>query len=108
MRETRLRVDELLAGGKVDEAESYMEERRLFFVENGYPIRRLNQAYFAFHGTYAENAASSSPIAGQLHRFRELSPDLQTFVLRMADISSYPQFLERLEDLERESASVVL
>ena len=107
MRETRLRVDELLAGGKVDEAEAYMEERRLFFVENGYPIRRLNQAYFAFHGTYAENAASSSPIAGQLHRFRELSPDLQTFVLRMADISSYPQFLERLEDLERESVSVV-
>ena len=107
MRETRLRVDELLAGGKVDEAEAYMEERRLLFVENGYPIRRLNQAYFAFHGTYAENAASSSPIAGQLHRFRELSPDLQTFVLRMADVSSYPQFLERLEDLERESVSVV-
>ena len=107
MRETRLRVDELLADGKVNEAESYMEERRLFFVENGYPIRRLNQAYFAFHGTYAENAASSSPIAGQLHRFRELSPDLQTFVLRMADISSYSQFLERLEDLERDSASVV-
>ena len=107
MRETRLRVDELLAEGKVEEAEAYMEERRRFFVENGYPIRRLNQAYFAFHGTYAENAASSSPIAGQLHRFRELSPDLQTFVLRMADISSYPQFLERLEDLERNRASVV-
>ena len=107
MRETRLRVDELLANGKVDEAEAYMEERRLFFVENGYPIRRLNQAYFAFQGTYAENAASSSPIAGQLHRFRELSPDLQAFVLRMADISSYPQFLERLEDLESKRASVV-
>ncbi len=107
MRETRLRVDELLADGKVDEAEAYMEERRRLFVENGYPIRRLNQAYFAFHGTYAESAASSSPIAGQLHRFRELSPDLRTFVLRMADISSYPQFLERLEDLERNSASVV-
>ena len=107
MRETRLRVDELLASGKVDEAEAYMEERRRFFVENGYPIRRLNQAYFAFHGTYAESAASSSPIAGQLHRFRELSPDLRTFVLRMADISSYPQFLERLKDLERNSVSVV-
>ena len=72
MRETRLRVDELLANGKVGEAEAYMEERRLFFVENGYPIRRLNQAYFAFQGTYAENAASSSPIAGQLNRFRGL------------------------------------
>ena len=107
MRETRLRVDDLLAEGKVDEAEAYMEERRLLFVENGYPIRRLNQAYFAFHGTYAENAASSSPIAGQLRRFRELAPDLRTFVLRMADISSYEQFLERLRGLESESASVV-
>ncbi len=100
MRETRLRVDELLAEGKVNEAEEYMEERRLKFVENGFPIRRLNQAYFAFHGTYAENAASSSPIAGQLHRFRELMPDLKTFVSEMGGISSYAQFLERLEELE--------
>ena len=108
MRETRLRVDELLGEGKVEEAEAYMEERRLLFVENGFPIRRLNQAYFAFHGTYAENAASSSPIAGQLHRFRELSRDVQTFVLKMADISSYPQFLERLEDFERECGTINL
>ena len=108
MRETRLRVDELLGEGKVEEAEAYMEERRLLFVENGFPIRRLNQAYFAFHGTYAENAASSSPIARQLHRFRELSRDVQTFVLKMADISSYPQFLERLEDFERECGTINL
>ena len=106
MRETRLRVDELLANGKVDEAEAYMEERRLFFVENGYPIRRLNQAYFAFHGTYAENAASSSPIAGQLNRFRGLIPDLQAFVVEMADISSYQQFLQRLEEFERECGTM--
>ena len=106
MRETRLRVDELLANGKVGEAEAYMEERRLLFVENGYPIRRLNQAYFAFHGTYAENAASSSPIAGQLNRFRGLIPDLQAFVVEMADISSYQQFLQRLEEFERECGTI--
>ena len=79
MRETRLRVDELLAGGNVGEAEAYMKERRLFFVENGYPIRRLNQAYFAFHGTYAENAASSSPIAGT-------AAQVQGAVARPADV----------------------
>ncbi len=107
MRKTRLRVDELLAAGKTEEAEAYMEKRRAFFVEKGYMIRRLNQAYFAFHGTYAESAASSSPIAGQLNRFRELSPDLRSFVLRMADISSYPQFLKRLEDLESKRWNVV-
>ena len=102
MHETRLRVDELLAEGKVDEAEQYMEERRLEFGRNGFPIRRLNQAYFAFHGTYAESAASSSPIAGQLHRFRELMPDLRTFVGEMGGISSYAHFLERLAELEGE------
>ena len=53
MHVTRLEVDRLLAEGKVDEAESYLESRRIFFWDNGYLIRRLNQAYFAFHGSYA-------------------------------------------------------
>ena len=35
MRATRLRVDELLAQGKIEEAEAYMEERRRLFVANG-------------------------------------------------------------------------
>ncbi|MEW5989591.1 MAG: hypothetical protein AB1791_23430, partial [Chloroflexota bacterium] len=52
MRQTRVRVDELLAQGRIEEAEQYMEERRQFFVANGYSIRKLNQAYFAFYGAY--------------------------------------------------------
>lgn len=101
MRKTRLRVDELLRHGRIDDAEAYMEDRRLLFVENGFPIRKLNQAYFAFHGTYAENPASSSPVAGQLSRFRSMVPDLRTFIVEMADIASYSQFLQRLRDFER-------
>ena len=103
MRATRLRVDELLSEGKVDDAEEYMEERRLLFVRNGFPIRRLNQAYFAFHGTYAGSAASSSPIGGQLSRFRELTPDLRAFVVEMSQIGSYQQFLDELRAWESES-----
>ena len=76
MRETRLRVDELLAQAKVEEAEAYMEERRRLFLENGFHIRKLNQAYFAFHGTYAESPSSVSPIDDQLQEFRELVPEL--------------------------------
>ena len=38
MRQTRLRVDELLAEGKVEEAEAYMEERRQLFVEQGHSL----------------------------------------------------------------------
>ena len=99
MRATRLRVDELLADGRIEEAEAFMEERRLVFVENGFPIRKLNQAYFAFNGTYAGNAASISPIADQLHEFRELAPDLATFVMKVSGVSSYRQFLDRLDSL---------
>ena len=103
MRTTRLQVDDLLSEGKVDEAEEYMEERRLLFVRNGFPIRRLNQAYFAFHGTYAGSAASSSPIGEQLSRFRKLTPDLHAFTVEMSQIGSYQQFLDKLQDWESES-----
>jgi len=46
MHITRLEVDRLLADREIKEAEDYMETRRIFFWENGYLIRKLNQAYF--------------------------------------------------------------
>src|SRR5690606_23122432 len=52
MNETRVTVDALLAKGKVTEAEDYMEARRLFFFENGYSLRRINQSFLALHGAY--------------------------------------------------------
>ncbi len=79
MHATRLEVDRLLASGQIDEAEAYMEARRQIFVEHGYPLRVLNQAYFAFHGSYGASAASTSPIGPKLERLRKLVPDLQTF-----------------------------
>ena len=66
MRETRLEVDRLLAAGQVEEAEAYMERRRLEFIENEYMLRVLNQAYFAFHGSYGTSASSTSPIGPKL------------------------------------------
>ena len=105
MRATRRSVDELLAAGKVEEAEVYMEQRRQFFVENKVYIRKLNQAYFAFHSTYAESPTSVSPIGDQLHQFRERVPDLRTFVRRVAGMSSYEKFLEELDRLERDTGA---
>ena len=102
MRETRLHTDELLANGKVDEAEAYMEERRLRFVEHGYPIRVLNQAYFAFHGTYGESPASSSPIGPQVRRFREHTDSVGDFVRRIREFSSYREFIDYLDTLPPE------
>ena len=100
MRETRQRVDEMLEAGRVEEAEAYMEERRRVFVENGYAIRKMNQAYFAFYGTYADLPAAVSPIGDQVNRFRELVPDLGDFIRVVSGISSYDEFVGKLEELE--------
>ena len=99
MHSTRLRVDELLAGGLIEEAEAYMEERRQLFVEHGFSIRKLNQAYFAFHGTYAESPTSVSPIAGELRELREAGGDLRSFIRLVSAVSSYPEFRAVLEDV---------
>lgn len=100
MHSTRLSVEVLLTEGKVVEAEEYMESRRKIFVVNGYNIRKLNQAYFAFHGIYAESPASVSPIAEQLYFLRNNSSDLGEFIRIVGEFGSHSEFLEYLKELE--------
>lgn len=91
MGETRIRVDELLAEGKIEEAEAYMEAHRRFFVENGYNIRKLNQAYFAFYRAYAAapgGAAGEDPIGPMVRDIRAHSPTLRDFMDNMAGVGS--------------------
>jgi hypothetical protein len=90
MHATRVRVDELLAAGQIEAAEAYMEERRQVFVENGYSIRKINQAYFAFHGAYAEEpgAGGEDPIGPMVREIRLLSPSLHDFAAAMRAITS--------------------
>ncbi|UCG26344.1 MAG: hypothetical protein JSW55_10305 [Chloroflexota bacterium] len=94
MAETRIHVDELLTEGKVEEAEAYMEERRQFFWDNGYRIRKLNQAYFAFYGAYADapGEQGADPIGPALLAIREDSDTLAEFMDRVASISSFEGF----------------
>lgn len=80
MRDLRRQVESLLAAGKIDEAERAMEEKRQFLAANGYYIRRLNQAYFAFHGSYADSAGSIDPIGPKLDDLRKKSASLREFV----------------------------
>ena len=96
MRDTRLRTEELLADGKVEEAESYMEQRRLMLLEHGFRIRKINQAFFAFHGSYAASPASISPIHSQLVELRERSDTLGEFLHTVAGFGSYEEFLDYL------------
>lgn len=99
MHATRLRVDELLAEGKVEEAEAYMEERRQVFVQEGYYIRKLNQAYFAFHGTYADTPASVSPIHEELKKVRSNSASIGEFIRTVARFGNYQDFKAYVETL---------
>lgn len=92
MAETRATVDRMLAEGEIARAEAYMEMRRRVFLNNGYNIRKLNQAYFAFYGGYAAEpggAAGADPIGPMLRELREASPSLRAFLLDVSRISSY-------------------
>ncbi len=94
MHETRLTVDQLLAEGKIDVAEKYMEARRAFFWENGYRIRKLNQAYFAFYGAYADQpggAAGQDPVGAAVRELRAQSDSLADFLNRISWMSSFEQ-----------------
>jgi hypothetical protein len=94
MRTTRVTVDALLAEGRIDEAEAYMEQRRQFFWDNGYRIRKLNQAYFAFYGAYAESgggAAGFDPVGPAVRLLRFRSPSIAAFLDTMAGFTSFEQ-----------------
>ena len=98
MHETRVTTDALLAEGKLEEAEAYMEQRREVFWANGYRIRRINQAYFAFTGAYAESprgAAGDDPVGAAVRDFRAGSLNLEAFLERIAWVTSYDA-LQRL------------
>ena len=101
MHETRVTVDGLLAEKKIEEAEAYMEERRQFFWENGYRIRKLNQAYFAFYGAYADmpgGAAGEDPVGAAVRGLRGKSATLADFVKQMSWLTSYEDLLELFEE----------
>lgn len=97
MHTTRVHVDELLAAGKTTEAEQYMEERRIVFVDHGYEIRKLNQAYFAFYGAYADSpggAAGEDPVGPAVRKLREQSASLADFLRTIGKMNSF-------EDLQK-------
>ncbi len=97
MRDTRKKVDELLAEGLVEEAEEHMREQQWFLRLRGYGLRKLNQAYFAFRGRYAESPASVSPIGDQLKELRGLVSSAGDFIRLMAEVGSLDEFEALME-----------
>jgi hypothetical protein len=88
MREIRRAVDNYLAQGEIELAEEFMEQKRQFLTERGYYIRKLNQAYFAFHGAYADEPTSISPIGREMKELRNQSASLKEFLEAVASMTS--------------------
>jgi hypothetical protein len=80
MRALRRQVEGMLAGGDIEGAEALMESRRLEFQERGVFLRKLNQAYFAFHGFYADSPGSIDPIGPRLEKLLAQSGSPGRFV----------------------------
>jgi hypothetical protein len=105
MHKTRFAVDAMLAEGKISEAEEYMEARRVFLWDNGYQIRKLNQAYFAFHGAYADSpggAAGEDPVGPAVRELRSRSASLAEFINTIAWMDSFEDLQEELNSPVRD------
>jgi hypothetical protein len=87
-------VDDLLAGGRVVEAEILMEATRLELAEIGRDFRRINQAFFASNGVYADTPMSSSQIGPLLRDLRARAGSLGTFVEIVREVESASELEE--------------
>ena len=78
-----------------------MEQRRQLFWENGYSIRKLNQAYFAFYGAYADEPlgpAGEDPVGAAVRALRAKSPSLAQFLFTVAQMTSFEQLKQAVGD----------
>jgi hypothetical protein len=94
MHRVRLHVDELLTAGKIAEAETYMDQSRRTFLDNGYVVRKINQAYFAFYGAYADEPsgpAGVDPVGPAVRTLRQQSASLVDFLERISRMTSFQQ-----------------
>ena len=97
MRQIRQNVDAYLANGQIDQAEQYMNGQRDYLQTQGYYIRKLNQAYFAFYGTYADTPAYTDPIGTTIQDVRNESNSIKDFLNAVAHVTSV-KGLDKLEN----------
>jgi len=100
MREIRIAVDEFLARREIELAEQYMEQKRQYLASQGYYIRKLNQAYFAWYGTYADEPTSVNPIGVELRELRGDSISLKDFLYTVSNMTSRQDLESIIESSE--------
>ena len=96
LRDLHAEVDQLLAAGRIEEAERRMEEVRDLLDDHGVRIRRINQAFFAFYGTYASRPDAIHPLGGQLTEIRERAGTLARFLELVREVTSAAEVEELL------------
>jgi hypothetical protein len=99
LRSLRLDVDALLEEGRVEEAEQRMGEVRDELAEQGFHFRRINQAFFAWFGTYAGRPDSVDPLGGQIAEIRDRAGTLPEFVRLIQAVSTRAEVETLLEEL---------
>jgi hypothetical protein len=116
LHDTRVQVDKLLAEArnfekqgqpdqattKIVEAEKYMEAQRQLINSHGYSIRKINQAYFAFYGAYADQpgASGNDPIGPNVIALRVYSHSVRDFMDRASDILTLNRLVQVVSELK--------
>jgi len=94
-----------ITDGLIDEVEAYMEARREIFYANGYQIRKLNQAYFAFYGGYQGGIAGiggEDPIGPAVRDIRAMSPTIHDWIVTLRSITSRDELIQVRDAMEAE------
>ena len=104
LKQTRKEVDRLLSVNNIVDAEKLMRREHWNLKLGGYNIRKINQAYFAFRGNYADGPASTSQIGPELNEFRDYFKTLGEFIEAISKIDSYHHFKLQLDE-KRDSTS---
>ena len=88
---------EAAANRHIERLQDFMGLRQRLFVENGYGIRKLNLAYFAFYGGYQSGGvpgiAGNDPIGPAVEDIFAMSTDLQAFVRTLRTVTTREELL---------------
>lgn len=91
LRKIYLAAEERLKANDIAGAERVMADGRQYLADNGIYIRKLNQAFFAFYGSYADGPDSIRPdtIGDDLRALRRQSASLKHFFVTVSSMTSY-------------------
>jgi len=101
IQKLRVKVDVLLSQGDVGQAEIIMESTAKTLIDNGYKLRKINQAYFAFHGLYGDDPGSNTNISKQLTDIRKEYDNLKSFMTAVGSIKTEKEFSQLYLELRK-------